>query len=562
MSVADSISPPPRIGRYASSETSDVLAHDLAPAQVLALGLEQQLVEVRVLVELALLRAGGLGDQRVDLGDRRGQLLRARVALDQRRELQQLHVAGDRAGRVEVRVEAHLAHARADLGDAAHHLVAQHAEGGVAGPRGCRAAPRCAPPPRRRARRGPPRRTAEGFCSVWSPAPATSRPGEHQPLAGAGHRDVQQAPHLGDVRLACSSREALPSAARPGPARRSGGGPACGSAARRARTRSRTRVPWRRASSSPARRSGARARRPPPRAARRPPRRSRTRRSRARCGRAAGAPMRRRGRRTWRCSRAARATRSWSLKRCCLRSPIRSIRRCTNRSGRISSNARHALRCSRRKFSMRSRPSGGTSGDSSAARSAGDHVGLAPPRDRACSGRGRPAPARPAGASGRAPPRARRAGRPAGAARRAGRAPRRARRSPRRPRAGRGCRAPPARSPSSCPSLRTERTSTAVSAGSMPSAISRSSSLGHRLRLRALVLAAPERHRVEAQRGPAARRAQLLRQPLLVGLDDRVRGVEDRLVRAVVGLQPDAPSASGNVCWKSTMFLREAPRKR
>ena len=35
---------------------------------------------------------------------------------------------------------------------------------------------------------------------------------------------------------------------------------------------------------------------------------------------------------------------------------------------------------------MRARASGGTSGDSSAARSAGDHVALAPPRDRGAAG--------------------------------------------------------------------------------------------------------------------------------------------------------------------------------
>ena len=259
-----------------------------------------------------------------------------------------------------------------------------------------------------------PARTARAAC-----ARASSR----RTAGGASRR---RAPR-------CSCREALPSAARPAPARWSGGGPACGSAAPRARTRSRTRGPWRRASSSPARRAGARARPPPPRAARRPTRRTRTRRSRATCG-----PGWRRTQAAARSANLAMFTSRSSdselvLNRCCLRSPIRSIRRCTNRSGRISSNARQALRCSLRKFSMRVRALGRDVGRLERGAQPGDHVGLAPPRDRSCSARGRPGRARPAGASARARPRARPAGRPAGAARRAGRAPRSARRSPRRP---------------------------------------------------------------------------------------------------------------------------------
>ena len=143
--------PPPRIGRYASSDDS-ARSSTIAPAsQLLALGRRAAARRgSSPRIELALLGARRLRQHGVDLGDRGRQLLGARVALDQRRELQQLHVARDRAGRVEVRVEAHLAHPRADLRDAAQHLVAQHPEGGVAGPRGCRAAPRGAPPPRRR----------------------------------------------------------------------------------------------------------------------------------------------------------------------------------------------------------------------------------------------------------------------------------------------------------------------------------------------------------------------------------------------------------------------------
>ena len=328
-------------------------------------------------------------------------------------------------------------------------------------------------------RRAPPRRTATASAAVWSPAPGHLGPREHESLARARHRDVQQAPHLGDVRCRVvvpgSSSLSSTSGTELG---RHGARRACGSAARPARTRSRTPAPWLRASSSPAPLLGC------------PGATASSSRSPAAAtavdvlgevARAAATPA---------CGAAQAAARSANLamftsrssdseralKRCCLRSPMRSIRRCTNRSGRMSSNAFAAERCSRRKVSIRSRASGGTSGDSSAAPSA---VTMSVLRRRAivrAYARGPPGRARPGGASARARRRGRRWGRPAGAARPAGRAPPRARRSRRRRRAGRGCRAPRARSPPAGPRCARSARAPPWCRASTPSAITRSSS--------------------------------------------------------------------------------------
>ena len=188
---------------------------------------------------------------------------------------------------------------------------------------------------------------------------------------------------------------------------------------------------------------------------------------------------------------------------------------------------------------MRSRASGRHLGRLERRAQRRDHVGLAPARDRACTARGPPGPARPAGASGRAPPRA-----PS-----CGSASRRSQASRSRTSARSKKPAPPTsrygmpRSSSavatSWPSLRTERTSTAVSAGSMPSAIRRSSSAATAC---ACARSFSQRQndtgsRPQRASGCAAARSFFV-EPVLVGLDDRVGGVEDRLVRAVVGLQP------------------------
>ena len=51
---------------------------------------------------------------------------------------------------------------------------------------------------------------------VARPGAGALGPGQHEPPPRARHRHVQQAAHLGDVRLAACSRAAPPSAARSG----------------------------------------------------------------------------------------------------------------------------------------------------------------------------------------------------------------------------------------------------------------------------------------------------------------------------------------------------------
>ena len=159
------------------------------------------------LEDLALLGGGRLQQPRVDLRqrvlDRLSPPLRA---LEQRRELEQLHVAHDGVRDVEVGVEAQLAEPPADLRDRGQQLVAQQ-------------------PERRLQRlRGP-----EQLLLALLPLAADSRPrllgerrrmlhraavgalgvGEHQPRARARHRDVQQPPHRVAVRRLGVGRERL-----------------------------------------------------------------------------------------------------------------------------------------------------------------------------------------------------------------------------------------------------------------------------------------------------------------------------------------------------------------
>jgi hypothetical protein len=63
-----------------------------------------------------------LDKQFVQLGDRQSEVL-LRVPLDKRSELQELEVAGDRPGGVEVCIEPQFPDLRPDLSDAAQNLV-------------------------------------------------------------------------------------------------------------------------------------------------------------------------------------------------------------------------------------------------------------------------------------------------------------------------------------------------------------------------------------------------------------------------------------------------------
>ena len=208
-----------------------------------------------------------------------------------------------------MRVEAHLAHARADLCDAAHHLVAQHRGKRRTGPRGCRAAPRCAPPPRRRARRAPLRRRGR----------ASARSGRRR-RAFCGQESTSR---LRARVIATYSRRrisatwasvlvpgALPSAARRAPARWSGARPGmrlCWTPSTYTQSNSRPLAPcivitftacgWPCTTASSSRSPAADT--------------ATTYSAKSRDVRpGGGAPTRRPGRRTWRCSPAARATRS------------------------------------------------------------------------------------------------------------------------------------------------------------------------------------------------------------------------------------------------------------
>ena len=284
--------------------------HGARAQPLVALGVQQVVVQRRRQEDLALLGRGGLQQAHVDLGQRllHRQLARAR-ALQQRGELDQLQVAHDGVGDVEVGVEAQLAEPAADLGDGRQQLVAQQPE---------RRLQRLRRPEQLLLARlplaadGGARLLGERRRLLGGAAVGALRVGEHEPAARAGHRHVQQPPHLRGVGGARQRRDGLLDAARPGSARASGAaGRASAPTSARARRRARTRGPWRRASSSRARRARTSRRPPPPRAARRRRRRRSSGRTRARWPAVRGARSWRRSRRSARGSAGARRPRWW-----------------------------------------------------------------------------------------------------------------------------------------------------------------------------------------------------------------------------------------------------------
>ena len=141
MSEADSARPMPLRGRNGPSEccsrgaTARARARSPAPrrsrrAAGVAERAGERLVERRGLEDLALQRRGGGEQPRVDVGERVVEALPVR-ALQQRGELQQLEVAHDAVGDVEVGVEPQLAEAPADARDGVEYLVAQQLERGL-----------------------------------------------------------------------------------------------------------------------------------------------------------------------------------------------------------------------------------------------------------------------------------------------------------------------------------------------------------------------------------------------------------------------------------------------
>ena len=212
----------------------------------------------------------------------------ARVRSSSARELEQLEVADDRVRDVEVGVEAQLAEPAADLRDRGQQLVAQQPERRLqrlGGPEQLLLARLPLAADRRARLLGERRRL------LRRAALGRLRVGEHEPPPRARHRRRAAAAAsrrraaalesggsgLLEQRVGDRLERAPP---RPGHAR---------APSARARRRGRTRAPWPRASSSPARRPGGRRPPPPPRAGRpRRPRRS-SGRTRARSPAARGA---------------------------------------------------------------------------------------------------------------------------------------------------------------------------------------------------------------------------------------------------------------------------------
>ena len=98
--------PSPRVGRNASSDGSSA-RHRRGPAARVALGVEQIVVQRRGREDLPLLGRHRLEDPRVDVASASASDCPS-GRCDQRGELQQLEVAHDRVGDVEVGVEAQL----------------------------------------------------------------------------------------------------------------------------------------------------------------------------------------------------------------------------------------------------------------------------------------------------------------------------------------------------------------------------------------------------------------------------------------------------------------------
>ena len=254
MSVALSSSPSPRRGQERLQRRLVAPGHGPRPRLLVALGVEQVLVQRARLEDLALLGRRRLQQPRVDLRQR---LLHRQLAgprpLQQRAELEQLHVAHDGVRDVQVGVEAQLAEPPADLRDRRQQLVAQEPERGLQRLRPARTAPPRAPPTRRRPRPAPPRRTAtaaaprRGPSSPGRRARAASAPGSSPRAAAAASRrraSARDARRHGLLEQRVGDRlQGLPP--RPGHPR---------AHQARARRRARTRGPSRRASSSRARR--------------------------------------------------------------------------------------------------------------------------------------------------------------------------------------------------------------------------------------------------------------------------------------------------------------------
>ena len=407
---------------------------------VVALGVEQQLVERRGLQHLALHRRDRRRQALVDRRERLGDRL-ARRALEQRRELDELEVAHDGVRDVEVGVQAQLAQALARP-SAAPASSSSRSAWNVA----CSAS--AGPeqlllellPLARRPRRAPPRRTATAAAARRSPrAPGRRARGPcrraSSPCAAAG-ASTRRAPRgrRGRAPRAAARR----GSARPRASARPASAPTPARGRRRGRARARAAASSAMTCTAPARgRRGVLVAQLGLRDGRdvaREVARRRVRRA-ARVGarelaeaREVHEPLDDVGLRAEDLLAAqARAARSGGAGR--------------GRGGRSPASPPTRGRAAGTTW-MRSRASYSSCGDSVAATQRRHHVELAPARDLHAAREVDGAQRRPAGGRARARPRRRRWGRRAGAARRARRGPRRARRSPPRRPSGSRSRAP------------------------------------------------------------------------------------------------------------------------
>ena len=196
MSEAESASPSPRVGG-----TAPATARRGRPPRRCGPGRRARRRaarrRARALEDLALLRRRRREECGVDARQRVGDRL-ALGPLEQRRELDQLEVAHDAVGDVEVGVEAQLAQPRADARTSPSSSSRSAGTSRAASRRGRRAPPRRLP--RRAERRA--RLLGERRRRLRRAAVGALGVGEHERLARARHRDVQQPAHLGDVRRA------------------------------------------------------------------------------------------------------------------------------------------------------------------------------------------------------------------------------------------------------------------------------------------------------------------------------------------------------------------------
>ena len=185
MSEALSSSPSPRVGRNGSSDGSSRAAMAAARARA-SRSASSSISSSELVWRISRCCAvAALQERGVDARQRVGHRLAGR-ALDERGELDQLEVAHDAVGDVEVGVQAQLAQAPAGARDRAQQLVAQRGEGRVQRLVGAEELLVALLPAAPATRRAPPRRTATAAAARRAPS-APRRPGR-APRARASSR--------------------------------------------------------------------------------------------------------------------------------------------------------------------------------------------------------------------------------------------------------------------------------------------------------------------------------------------------------------------------------------